>query len=245
MSCNRMYLHVDETVVFCSKSSGRQADELMTCVAEGMEKLGFIVPERVTNEELSKVIGYAWDSEKRVFSLPLKKRMLLFSALIELSSHRCVNADLMRAIVGVWSFGAQLRRDVYSVPFLLYNFIDRFQGQVVPLWPSVRCELIQMAWAIRFMELKVDLPFSDKLLATDAMEGNDLDHGGYGVCIIPISSQELDCLRVSAEQMDFALNLAKGASPIQRGSLFLPSHLPFCLMRCFVRCLDETWWERF
>ena len=205
-----VYLHVDDTVVFCSKSSGRQADELMTCIAEGMEKLGFIVPERVTNEELSKVIGYAWDSEKRVFSLPLKKRMLLFSALIELSSHRFVNVDLMRAIVGVWSFGAQLRRDVYSVPFVLYNFIDRFQGQVVPLWPSVRCELIQMAWAVRFMELKVDLPFSDKLLATDAMGGNDLDHGGYGVCITPISSQELDCLRVSAEQMGFALNLSEG-----------------------------------
>ena len=223
-----VYLHVDDTVVFCSKSSSRQADELMTCIAEGMEKLGFIVPERVTNEELSKVIGYAWNSEKRVFSLPLKKRMLLYSALIELSSHRLINVDLMRAVVGVWSFGAQLRRDVYSVPFVLYNFIDRFQGQIVRLWPSVRCELIQMAWAVRFMEMKVDLPFSDELLATDAMGGNDFDHGGFGVCTTPLSSQELDCLRVSAEQTGFALNLSdEGLSNPER--VIVPT-IPFTVL---------------
>lgn len=203
-------------------------DKWMSCIAEGMEKLGFIVPERVTNEELSKVIGYAWNSEKRVFSLPLKKRMLLYSALIELSSHRLINVDLMRAVVGVWSFGAQLRRDVCSVPFVLYNFIDRFQGQVVRLWPSVRCELIQMAWAVRFMELKVDLPFSDELLATDAMGGNDFDHGGFGVCTAPLSSQELDCLRVSAEQTGFALNLSdEGLSNPER--VIVPT-IPFTVL---------------
>ena len=139
--------------------------------------------------------------------------------------------------VGVWSFGAQLRRDVYSVPFVLYNFIDRFQGQVVRLWPSVRCELIQMAWAVRFMELKVDLPFSDKLLATDAMGGNDLDHGGFGVCITPISSQELDCLRVSAEQMGFALNLSEGG--LSNPERVIVPTIPFTVLPDALFCEDR------
>ena len=202
-----VYLHVDDTVVFCSNASPHHADVLMNQVAEGMEGLGFVVPERVTNEELSKVIGYAWDPSRQTFCLPLKKRMLLYASLIELSNQRCVNVDVLRAVVGVWSFGAQLRRDVYSVPFTLYGFIDKFQGSVVPLWDSVRVELLQMAWAVRFMELAVDLPFSKSMLATDAMGSNELDHGGFGVCVTQVSDEELASLRASAEQPGFALNM--------------------------------------
>ena len=172
-----------------------------------MERLGFVVPERVTNEELSKVIGYAWDPSRQTFCLPLKKRMLLYASLIELSNQRCVDVDVLRAVVGVWSFGAQLRRDVYSVPFTLYGFIDKFQGSVVPLWNSVRVELLQMAWAVRFMELTIVLPFSKSMLATDAMGSNELDHGGFGVCTTQVSDEELASLRASAEQPGFALNM--------------------------------------
>ena len=78
------------------------------------------------------------------------------------------------------------------------------------------------------MELKVDLPFSDELLATDAMGGNDFDHAGFGVCTTPLSSQELDCLRVSAEQTGFALNLSdEGLSNPER--VIVPT-IPFTVL---------------
>ncbi|CAE7666653.1 unnamed protein product, partial [Symbiodinium necroappetens] len=38
---------------------------------------------------------------------------------------------VLRAVIGLWSFGAQLRRDLYAVPFVVYNFIDKFDGLTV------------------------------------------------------------------------------------------------------------------
>ena len=39
------------------------------------------------------------------------------------------------------------------------------------------------------------------------MGSNELDHGGFGVCVTQVSDEELASLRASAEQPGFALNM--------------------------------------
>ena len=47
----------------------------------------------------------------------------------------------------------------------------------------------------------------DMLLATDAMGQNELDHGGYGICLTKVSEAELEALRANSEQLGLALSL--------------------------------------
>ena len=202
-----VYLHVDDTLTFSTESCSLSASNMMHTVADSMEEIGFVVPERVLPNEVVKVIGYAWSPSTNTFSLPPRKRVLLQRALRALAVQRRVEVTVLRAVIGLWSFGAQLRRDLYAVPFVVYNFIDKFDGLTVRLWPSVRQELIHMATAVDFMFLDVSMPFSSDVLATDAMGYNEIDHGGFGICVTKVDESELAALRANSEQLGLALNL--------------------------------------
>jgi len=58
-----VYLHVDDTVVITAAQSLVQADVLMVAFAEAMEEVGFIVPERMTSSQVSKVVGFEVDNK--------------------------------------------------------------------------------------------------------------------------------------------------------------------------------------
>ena len=136
-----LYLHVDDTLLLGVGECARLTGPLMEEIADNMEAAGFRVPDRRSGDEIAKVVGYEIDAQKGEFSLPRKKARLLQAALLELASARFVCVDLLRALVGIWSFGAQLKRELYSIPFSVYHMIDICEGQFVRLWPSVRREL--------------------------------------------------------------------------------------------------------
>ena len=94
------------------------------------------------------------ESHTGTFTLPVKRARLLERALLELAHARWVDVDVLRAVLGVWSFGAQLRRD-------LYRMIELCEGQFVRQRPSVRDELSCMPRAVTFMEYEGRLQFSD------------------------------------------------------------------------------------
>ena len=201
-----LYLHVDDTLLLGVGESARLTGPLMEEIADNMEAAGFRVPDRRTGDEIAKVVGYEIDAQKGEFLLPRKKARLLQSAFLELANARYVCVDLLRALVGIWSFGAQLKRELYAIPFSVYHMIDICEGQFVRLWPSVRRELVAMSRAVDFMVLQASDPVSRVVFATDAMGADDVDCGGFGICMAQATTEEFAALMWAGEEPGFAIS---------------------------------------
>ena len=80
-------------------------------ISQNMEAARFRVPDRRHGKEVEKVMGLRLDMDTGTFTLSVKR--------LELGHARWVDANVFLAVLGVWSFGAQLRRDVYSIPFVV------------------------------------------------------------------------------------------------------------------------------
>ena len=198
----RVYLHVDDTVVVTAEQSKLHADDLMVAFAESMEEVGFSVPERRTSERKS----LRWSVSKRInvellFKFPAKKAWLLRNTLKYMARQSHVDVDLLRAVVGIYMHGAQLNRDLMTIPFVIYRRIERCEGEVVRMWPSVRRELQAMSSAVIFMQCQVSRTFSDVVWASDAQGAGEGDLGGFGVVCAKVSESELRALRESGESL--------------------------------------------
>ena len=105
------YLHVDDAIFMTTRNADPSCNEVMEAVANAMEEVGFLVPEQTTSDKMEKVVGYAPTGKS--FKLPLKK----LAALNEMANCRRLDVNLLRVVTGIRMHGAQLRRDVMSVPF--------------------------------------------------------------------------------------------------------------------------------
>ena len=155
-----IYLHVDDTLVFTSRSSAVTADAVMECISQHMESLGFLVPERFSSQSIWKAIGYELDQPSGRFMLPIKRQVQLSSALLGLSGCHYVDVDILRCILGVFMFGAQLRRGAMSVPHACYRMVELCPEKVVRMWPSVSQELRAMSRLVPllFVDCTIAMP---------------------------------------------------------------------------------------
>ena len=140
------YVHVDDTVLISdSTAKGLHSDELLDEVVEGLSSLGFEVSQQARDGQLEKVVGYEVVRHPAAFRLPLKKQLLLKDALLQVASAKKVQIDVLRALVGMWIFGALLRRELLSIPHSVFHFMDEHQGELVLWWESARQEIKAMA----------------------------------------------------------------------------------------------------
>ena len=93
-----VYLHVDDGIVASalpySGGSGRPAcDQVMEQMADGLEELGFRVPdhERRRHGDIDKVVGYEPEEHPARVRVPARKAALIFVALCTLTRERLVN----------------------------------------------------------------------------------------------------------------------------------------------------------
>lgn len=194
-----VYVHVDDTVVITPSTSNVPAGELMEAFADADESRGFVVPERVQGDDVGKVLGFEVIQQKGVFRLPLKKQILLHDALLHVANSRMVDVEVLRMLVGVWMHGAQLNRDLMSIPFSVYHFMEKFENQFTAMWRSVRKELWAMAKGVSFMQCDVSRSFSRPLWASDAQGAGEGDCGGFGITLTCMSEAELGDVLTSAE----------------------------------------------
>ena len=178
--CAGFYLHVDDGL-FAADSQEHSAG-LMRTSADALEEKGFRVCDR--QEYLTKTVGYSVQRKPAKLFFPLDKGAKLRSALRWVASCRRVQVDVIRSLIGVWIHGALLRRDLLSIPYHVFKFVEEFQGQVRPLWASVRAELLLMSNLICFMEAAVGRPAATTIFASDAQGAGDCspsDCGGFGI----------------------------------------------------------------
>ena len=86
-----------------------------------------------------------------MFTLPAKKLHQLSTVLYGLAAMSFINVDVVRCVMGLYNFGAQLRRDLMSIPHAIYHMIDSCSGLVIEQWPSVQRELRSMASLLPLM----------------------------------------------------------------------------------------------
>ena len=180
-----VYLHVDDGLYFsdCFFDPPR-CDELMERCAEDLEKVGFVVPDRGHSEKTEKtLVGYVLDDRDAAFRLPPTKAHLLRESLQWLLLQTEVDVPVVHSLLGIWLWGALLRRPLLSIPESIFSFILKNEGRRLPLWPSVRRELQQMLRVVPAMYAKLNRPACPLLFATDAEGANDTDCGGWGMTV--------------------------------------------------------------
>ncbi len=174
------YVHVDDGVFAAHDED--TANFLMHATADELENLGFMVSDRMESAALDTVVGYQVVKQPPGLRYPLAKAVRLAAALSWMVSGAFVHVETLRALVGVWMFGALLRRELLSIPGHVFAFIERHKTGTHRWWPSARREVKCMATLRPFMRIRFDTPAATTLFATDAMGASeDGDLGGYGI----------------------------------------------------------------
>ena len=183
-----IYVHVDDGVCLANRvnsndlsNSEQPSDALMRKGAIALEQIGFWVKDQMTDSKLEKIIGYQVERRPARFRFPADKSALLYNALMFVYHSWWVNVDSVRSLLGLWLWGALLKRELLSIPHAVFSFVIRFEGQVVKWWPSARREIWAMAAGIMGMIYDVGAPICPYLFASDAEGDNAEDFGGYGI----------------------------------------------------------------
>ena len=190
-----VYLHVDDSVTFSHPGSACYADQLMEAIANGMERWGFLVPDRQPHGVLEKAVGYAILSGRGRgrFTLPIKKCLQLRCVFFGLAAKRFINTEVLKCILGIYMFGAQLRRDLMPIPHASYKLVDVHPYATVTLWNTVRAELVLMGNLLPLMFADTATPIPQYVCASDAMGAGETgkhDKGGYGAVIGALTEEE-------------------------------------------------------
>eukprot|EP00435_Cladocopium_sp_Y103_P042260 s2492_g11.t1 len=194
-----VYVHVDDTVCIGSGKRGPlHADTVLEQVVGGLCSLGFRVTQQYKTDQLDKVVGYEVNASPAEFRLPFKKMVALRTALLGVASQKKVNVAVLRSLIGIWIFGALLKRELLSIPHSIFHFLEDHEesgdSMLVHWWESARREVRAMGMMVPLMVLHVGSPIVNWLFATDAMGANPVDFGGYGIAVTQISRDEVQCL---------------------------------------------------
>jgi len=190
------YLHVDDGLLITSAGDGAAASTAaMHQVADAWESAGFVVDERREPVELDKVVGYAVTRQPPELRLPANRLQELYVRLTFLMLAQVVDRALLEATLGVWVWGAILRRELLSVPRSVYHQLDRDDGgPTLRLWASTRRELRAMRDLLPLMAMRPGSKPGPWIFATDARGERDRDAGAFGIVVSPASADEQETI---------------------------------------------------
>ena len=226
-----VYVHVDDTVLI-SDSAAKElhSDELLGEVVGGLSSLGFEVSQQARDGQLEKVVGYEVVRHPASFRLPLKKQLLLKEALLQVASGRMVQIDVLRSLVGMWIFGALLRRELLSIPHSVFHFMDEHQGETTVWWESARQEIKAMAVMVPYMSCHLGSKWGPWLFATDAMGQNDFDFGGFGIVATPLQEGEVATLLSQGEAPGLTVARLDSVGGAKHPERMLKPSVPFTML---------------
>jgi hypothetical protein len=76
---------------------------------------------------------------------------------------------------------ACLRRELISIPAVVFQMLEKHQYKVIRWWPSAKREVKLMGYSIPLMCADLGAPPAPYLFASDAEGANWKDAGGYGI----------------------------------------------------------------
>ena len=178
------YLHVDDGVF--SSTSAEAADALMHEAADALERQGFVVGDRTQASECTKVVGFEVQRSPAMLRLPAAKASLLIRSMLWLASCFIVDTGHVRSILGIWIWGAMLKREALAAGNSIFRFCQHFDGEKAQWWPTARREFRTMAGLVLSLYADVGARIAPYVYATDAQGAGEGDHGGWGIVGTPI-----------------------------------------------------------
>ncbi len=234
-----VYIHVDDTVLVSSGSPGPiHCDRLLDETVKGLGAVGFQVTQQFRAGELDKVVGYEVVPKPAEFRLPKRKMALVNQALLFLVEQRTVQVDILRSLIGMWTFGSLLRRELLAIPQTVFRFIEKHEGTVTSWWPLARCEVRAMAQVTCLMTCHVGAPILPWLFGTDAMGENEHDWGGYGVVATTLLEGEKDSLLQQGEAVGRAVARLDGGGAKYPHKALRPT-VPFTMLPESLFCAER------
>ena len=115
---------------------------------------------------------------------PAKLEALCAKTRAVLAGRAC-SGDVLRRLVGEWTWVMLVRRPVLAVFGAVYRFCDSAQGRCVPVWGSVRKELNMIMDLVPLLFCPLSAGFSSRVLASDASTT------GFGVCAARVAVAEV------------------------------------------------------
>ncbi len=175
------YLHVDDGIVISEDRA--RANSLMDFSADALEEKGFVVTDRQHCDQLLKAVGYEVLNKPALLRYPVLKGAMLQKAMRWVASMERPQLSVVRSLLGIWLFGALLRRELLSAAFRIFHFVES-DLERRSWWRSARHEFLVMSHLVAFMHIDVGTRASGIVLASDAQGAGELsqsDCGGFGV----------------------------------------------------------------
>lgn len=127
--------------------------------------------KQVVNADTAVGLGVSWQNTTSGFFLyphPVKFPLLVKATLGLVAYSLPVSVGLVQAIVGHWIWYLLLRRPLLAVLSATFAFIHRYEHRVMPLWQSVRAELLFLCYLSPFVFTDLSRAVSPIALNFDA-----------------------------------------------------------------------------
>ncbi|CAK0804568.1 unnamed protein product, partial [Prorocentrum cordatum] len=237
------YLHVDDGVVMAGgQDGGSRATSMMHQLADALAEAGFVVTDRTEASDMRKVLGYAPQARPAQLRLPPARARELVQQLELMSGARSVDTEELRSLLGVWIWGALLRREVLCPPSAVFRLLERYPRQRVSTWATVRRELRAMAKVVPLMYADLGAPPAPVYFAADAMGANAEDDGGWGVLVTDIRREIAQDFIDTGGSLGYTVARLDGdLTGLRRPEQMIKRTKPFSLLPDRVFTPDEDW----
>ncbi|CAK0885210.1 unnamed protein product, partial [Prorocentrum cordatum] len=237
------YLRVDDGVVMAGGSGcGPRATGKMHQLADALAEAGFVVTDRTEASDMQKVLGYAPQARPAQLRLPPKRARELVQQLEAMGATRTLRTEELRSLLGVWIWGALLRRELLCIPSAVFRLLERYPHQRVSTWATVRRELRAMARVVPLMYADLGAPPAPVHFAADAMGANVEDDGGWGILVTDMSEDIVKDFIDTGGNLGYTVaRLGGELTGLRRPEQVIRRTKPFSLLPDRVFKPDEDW----
>ena len=85
---------------------------------------------------LEKFVGYGVVKNPARLELPARRAALLNESLLALVRSATVDTEVLATLVGIWVWGALLRRELLAIPHAVLSMLDRLPKRKTHWWSS-------------------------------------------------------------------------------------------------------------
>ena len=126
-------------------------------------------------------LGLDFDRKSGRISVSIERSWKIRLALLALAGAPRIYGPQLRKILGHFTWAVLLRREMLSIFYHVYRFVDKCGDRSWRVWGSVRHELRMAAHLIIFAYCDVRRPWSPRVYVSDSQGAGRDNFGGYAV----------------------------------------------------------------
>ena len=225
-----VYIHLDDVAVIAADDD--VAEVVSDVIDKGLQDIGFLVTRSDAVKDGTPYVGFV-PCRSPIRWQPAELRLGNMDRSIDtLLALPTVWVDSVHTILGTFMWMASIWRPAMSIPHAVYAFVRAHTGCFMPLWPSVRKELLLMQGILPLIYVDLGRKALPLVLAQDAateeekVYGHDRRHyGAYALAVAAPPYAELVAVLAALMTIGRA-NVMPGVSGSVRAPLGLAPQTP-------------------